>query len=187
MNAFEYIVSELLHERGYWTRVGYRVNNLTKEDKRAIGKPSLPRPELDIVAFNPRDRHLLIVECKSFLDSTGVRLSHFDGTSEKDALTFKLFNFEPYQSIVKARLVEQMVENGLLHDGNVTPRLAVAAGKIRPMDRAALPPFFESKKWELITPPDIADMIRKRARKGYEDETMTVIAKLLERNPSLDE
>ncbi|MEM7600633.1 MAG: hypothetical protein AAF357_04365 [Verrucomicrobiota bacterium] len=183
MNAFEYIVSELLHERGYWTRVGYRLTNLTREDKHAIGKPSLPRPELDIVAFNPRDRELLIVECKSFLDSTGVRLSHFDGTSDRDAQTFKLFNFEPYQSIVKERLVEQMVETGLLHDSTITPRLAVAAGKIRPMDAERLPEFFEGKGWQLITPSEIAAMVRKRANKGYEDETMTVVAKLLERNP----
>lgn len=183
MNAFEYIVSELLHEQGYWTRVGYRLTEVSKEEKAEIGKPSMPRPELDIVAYRPRDRDLVIVECKSYIDSPGVGMHHFDGTSESAAKAFKLFNDGVLQRVVMKRLVEQLVNNGLLPDQAIKPRLGVAAGRIRPKDRDTLPQLFKKRGWQLITPQEIAGMIRARATNGYEDETMTIVAKLLERNP----
>lgn len=183
MNAFEYIVSELLHEQGYWTRVSYRLNNLTRKDKLAIGKPSLPRPELDIVGYNARRNEVLIVECKSFMDSAGVRVTSFDGTSESEAKVFKLFTEEIYQEVVKERLVEQLKKSELIPNRKPSVQLAVAAGKIRKGDADQLAALFEERGWWLIEPEEIAAWIRLRADKGYEDEIMTVVSKLLTRNP----
>ena len=89
MDAFEQVVAEVLWREGYWVRTSVKVE-LTKEDKRAIQLPSSPRWELDVVAYRARDNHLKVVECKSYLDSPGVRLRAFDPLNDKDASRFKL-------------------------------------------------------------------------------------------------
>ena len=87
MDAFEAVVSEILHREGYWVQSPYRVD-LTKQEKIEIGKPSSPRWELDIVAYKANLNRILIVECKSYLDSYGVRFSGFDGSNPEVARRF---------------------------------------------------------------------------------------------------
>ena len=93
MDAFETVVSEILWRDGYWVQNSLKVD-LTKEEELAIGRPSTPRWELDIVAYSGRRNELLVVECKSYLDSFGVQFRAFDGTDEILAKRFKLFNDE---------------------------------------------------------------------------------------------
>jgi len=50
MDHFESIIAMLLEAEGYWVRRSFKVN-LTKAEKRKIGKPSIPRPEIDLLAF----------------------------------------------------------------------------------------------------------------------------------------
>jgi hypothetical protein len=71
MDAFEQLVSEILWMGGDWVRTSVKVE-LTKEEKRLIGRRSSPRWEFDIVAYNGRDNLLRVVECKSYIDSIGV-------------------------------------------------------------------------------------------------------------------
>jgi len=59
MNAFEHIAGRFFEAQGYWTRVGLKID-FAKEEKRAVGKSSMPRPEVDVVAFKP-DRNTLLV------------------------------------------------------------------------------------------------------------------------------
>ena len=73
MDAFEQLVSEILWMEGLWVRTSVKVL-ITKDEKRLIGRPSSPRWEIDIVAYSGRDNLLYAVECKSYLDSRGVRL-----------------------------------------------------------------------------------------------------------------
>lgn len=54
MDAFEQIAARPFEVQGYWSRIGYTVD-LTKEQKREIGKPSMPRPQLDIIARSEGD------------------------------------------------------------------------------------------------------------------------------------
>jgi hypothetical protein len=85
MDAFEEIVAGLLWEEGYWTTIGYKVN-LPKPVKVELGKPSLPRPEIDILAYQADDNELIWVECKSYLDSRGVIIDHLTGADKKAAV-----------------------------------------------------------------------------------------------------
>lgn len=57
MDYFESICKTLLEDEGYWVRQSYKVE-LSKEQKRKLGKPSLPRPEIDLIAFNHHCCHL---------------------------------------------------------------------------------------------------------------------------------
>ena len=64
MNAFESIIAHLLQRDHFWTRIGYKVE-LTPEAKRAIGTPSMPRLEIDVLAYYGETNLFWWVECKS--------------------------------------------------------------------------------------------------------------------------
>lgn len=82
MDDFEQLVSEILWMEGYWVRSSVKVE-LTKEEKRAINRHSSPRWEIDVVGYKAGENLLRVVECKSYLDSMGVRASAFDGTQDR--------------------------------------------------------------------------------------------------------
>jgi hypothetical protein len=71
MDAFENLMGLLLRREGHWTASSVKVD-LTKDQKRAVSRPSSPRWEIDLVAYRGSTNELLAVECKSFLDSPGV-------------------------------------------------------------------------------------------------------------------
>lgn len=81
MDHFENIISTLLEAEGYWVRQSFKVN-LTKEEKRLVGKPSIPRPEIDLLALNFSRNEVLVLEAKSFLDSPGVKLNDLQPSDE---------------------------------------------------------------------------------------------------------
>ena len=80
MNSFEEVVGDILSGKGFWVRHNFKVD-LSKEEKRQIGKPSSPRWELDIVAYKGATNEIFVVECKSYLDSPGVRFQQTDTPS----------------------------------------------------------------------------------------------------------
>ncbi len=183
MHAFEQIVARLFEVDGYWTRIGYYVE-LTKDQKAAIGKPSLPRPQIDVVAYRPGTRELFIIECKSFLDSRGVMLSGFHGqnTAEKDV--YKLFNRADYCRIVTKALIAQLRKEKLLIGPRPRVTLALAAGKVYSNDESELRKHFKKRRWLLLGPAEIAERLRNFAGHGYEDDVATIVTKILQRNPS---
>ena len=99
MDHFESIISTLLEADGYWVRRSFKVN-VTKEEKRQIGKHSIPRPEIDLLAFNFSSNKVFAVEAKSFLDSPGVKLSQLQEVHEVPKGRYKLFTSSRYRSIV---------------------------------------------------------------------------------------
>ena len=74
MDYSESIIATLLEAEGYWVRRSFKVN-LTKEEKRRIGRLSIPRPEIDLLAYRRPRNEVLALEAKSYLDSPGVRFS----------------------------------------------------------------------------------------------------------------
>ena len=66
MDHFEGIIKTLLEQEGYWVRQSFKIN-LTKQEKRDTGKPSMPRPEIDLLAFKQSRNEILAIEVKSFL------------------------------------------------------------------------------------------------------------------------
>src|SRR2546427_7588815 len=90
MDSFEQVIASILERNGFWTRTAVKVD-LTPEDKRAIGRASSPRWELDVVAYRGSDNLLRVIECKSYLDSYGVRAATFAGKNQKDVTHYKLF------------------------------------------------------------------------------------------------
>lgn len=152
MDSFESMVAMLLEREGYWVKSSFKVD-LTKEEKRIIGRPSSPRWELDLVAYKGLTNELLVVECKSFLDSPGVRFRGFDGSDEKDAKRYKLFNEPILRETVVNRLVLQLIESGSCAD-SPSVILCLAAGKFASEnDRIKIKAHFTDKGWR-VRPKD---------------------------------
>ena len=177
MGAFEILMATLLERKGFWVRSNFKVE-LTKEEKRRIGRPSSPRWELDLVAYKAATNELRIVECKSYLDSPGVKAASFI-TGSSDAKRYKLFHEKKLRETVLRRLVIQLEASGAItKKSKVT--LCLAAAKIRNQkDRDELRNFFSKKGWILWDDERIREAIKELADSGYEDDVAAVVAKLL--------
>ena len=184
MDSFENLMAMLLERKGYWVQNAVKVN-LTKEEKRTIGRPSSPRWELDLVAYKGATNEVRIVECKSYLDSVGVTLSSLDGSRPQDASRYKLFHEHVLFQTVANRLVSQLEAAGSCAPCP-TVVLCLAAGKIKnESDRLALRDLFSKKGWLLFDEVWIVERVRLIAQAGYEDHVAAVVAKLIERAPKV--
>jgi hypothetical protein len=140
---------------------------------------SSPRWELDIVAYNARENLLRVVECKSYMDSTGVRASTFDGSNPEHAKRYKLFNDPKLRRVVFNRLCLQFTGIGACREAPQVG-MALACGKIRnDADRAAIRNHFEAHGWDLWDEPWLRDNLQKMAAQGYENQISAVVARLL--------
>ena len=176
MEAFETLIAALLERKGYWTRLSVKVD-LTKEEKRKIGRPSAPRWELDVIAYKAATNMLFVVECKSYLDSAGVRLSSFDGSSKKDSVRFKLFNDLELREVVFNRLTNQLLESGFCASApQIT--LCLAAGNIyQDVDR--LRDHFDRNDWLLWDGNWVRQELAELSKSGYDNTTAAIVTKLL--------
>ena len=179
MDHFEWIVSKLLEDRGYWTRIGVRVE-LTKSQKRSIGKPSMPRPEVDVVAFKPKRNELVLFEVKSFLDSPGVKLKGLRGVRDGRPSRFKLLVDERYQRLVRDGVVRRFRELGLLR-ADPTVRMGLAAGNVPVGERDAVREFCAEREWEYLSPDEIAEWVEGLADRAYENSPIVLASKLIVR------
>ena len=128
MDHFESIISTLLEAEGYWVRRSFKVN-VTKDEKRQIGKYSIPRPEIDLLALNFSANEVFALEAKSFLDSPGVKLDQLKEEHEVPEGRYKLFTSERYRSVVLSRLLADLIAGGMA-DSNTKITLGLAAGKV---------------------------------------------------------
>lgn len=178
MDAFEQLVSEILWMEGNWVRTSVKVD-LTKEEKRAINRPSSPRWELDIVAYSGRDNLLRVIECKSYLDSRGVAASSFDGDDDRSAKRYKLFADDNLREVVFGRLRLQFAESGACGP-NAEVKLCLACGRIATdSDRTALHKHFAEKGWELWDESWLRERLKRMSNQSYENQVSAVVAKLL--------
>lgn len=178
MDAFENVVAAILQREGYWTLSSVKVD-LTRAEKRKIGRHSSPRWELDVVAYRGRDNELRIVECKSFLDSPGVDARAFVAHSSKATSRYKMFREKTLRQVVVARLRKQLFASGFC-GRNPKVKLCLAAGKIRG-DASKLHAHFKRNRWLLLGPDYIRDELRKMRDCGYENSVAAVVTKILTR------
>jgi hypothetical protein len=179
MDQFENIVATLLEADGYWVRQSFKVN-LTKDEKVRIGKPSIPRPEIDLLALKLDRNEIVAFEAKSFLDSPGVDLTELQEAHEQPTGRYKLFTCERYRTIVLDRLLADLVVLGM-----ATPktqiRLGLAAGKISSGQSSALETFMREHQWEFWSPELVKQKVEALARRGYENDPAIITAKILMR------
>jgi hypothetical protein len=176
MDAFEQVVQQILDHEGYWTRTSFKVE-LTKAEKRQIGRPSSPRWELDVVGYNAERNEILVVECKSYLNSPGVHINDLTpgGTSSN---RYKLFNDATLRRVVLNRLAKQLTAMGLCAP-KPTVKLALAAGNVVAKGASDIPALFEKKGFIWYGPDWIKERLLKISQTGYDNEVASVVSKLL--------
>lgn len=180
MNAFEQIVAGLFRADGYWTITGYRVN-LTKDEKKAIGKPSLPRPEIDILAYRGSTNELIWVECKSYLDSPGVRYSSFMDPTDTGYKRYKVFNDTRYREVISKALIDQTIRLKLTPP-TPTLKYCLVAGKVyRMSDKENIKDHFKQREWLFFDDDWLKERLKVAADSQYEDDTAMVVAKIIQR------
>ena len=160
MDAFEQLIGKLLEEENYWVRLSVKVE-LTKEEKRAIGSPSNPRPEIDIVAFDAATRRLYLIEAKSYLDSKGVMYDQVVEVNDKQVGRYKLLTSENYRKVVEHRILEDWKSRGIIpEDTKVT--YGLVAGKVYSERKSKerereLEEYFTAREWFLWGPKTIRE------------------------------
>lgn len=176
MNAFEEIVKQYLEAEGYWVRQSVKVE-ISKDDNKLIG---LPRPEIDLVAFKISQNEMLLIEVKSLLDSYGVRYEAVSGDDKKYAKRYRLFTDSTFREVVTKALNKQYLEQGLINK-ETKINYALAAGNIHSeVDEAKIREYFSKtgRGWKLFSPKDVKTSIRSFAERGWEDNLVTMTAKL---------
>lgn len=177
MDHFESIISTLLEAEGYWVRRSFKIN-ITKEEKRHIGKHSIPRPEIDLLALHFSKNEVLAIEAKSFLDSPGVKLAQLKEEHEVPEGRYKLFTSQRYRSVVLARLLQDLIAAGMANS-RTTVSLGLAAGKVYQGQSAEIREFMEQKDWLFWAPEDIRQKVTELADRGYENDPAIITAKIL--------
>ena len=177
MNAFEQIIAGLLKQEGYWTIIDYKVD-LPKAKKAELGKPSMPRPEIDVLAYKAVTNTLLWVECKSYLDSGGVKLSYFTDPASVNSARYKVFTWQKYREVVTEELIIQTTKCGLVRQ-NPKIKYCLATGRIATKkDRLGIHEHYQKNEWILFDEELIKARLAKFAEIGYEDDVAILVAKL---------
>ena len=178
MDSFESLVATLLEREGYWTKTSLKVE-LTKTEKAKIGRPTTPRWDLDVVAFKGGTNEILVVECKSFLDSSGVSYKHLTGNYPKRINRYKLFNESKTWRVVKKQLIAQLTTTKS-SSKNPKVTLCLAAGKIKsPEDQDKIQALFDKKGWLLFDREWFKEKLSHYSKSAYENDISAVVAKLL--------
>jgi hypothetical protein len=160
--------------------MGYFKVNVTKEEKRQIGKPSIPRPEIDLLALHFSRNEVIAFEAKSFLDYPGVRLEELQEEHQVPEGRYKLFTSQRYRSVVFSRLLKDLIERGMANS-DTKVSLGLAAGKVCQGQSVPISEFMEKKKWRFWSPEDIKRKITELADRPYENDPAIIIAKILMR------
>ncbi len=179
MDHFESIIATLLENEGYWVRKSFKVN-LTKEEKRQIGKHSIPRPEIDLLALDFSKNQVLVLEAKSYLDSPGVKLENLMEEHEVPEGRYKLLTCSRYRSIVFSRLISDLIDANMANpDTKLT--LGLAAGNVYRCRNEPIREFLSTKDIFFWSPDDIKLKVKALAERGYENDSAIITAKILMR------
>lgn len=180
MDYFENIVVKIIESDNKWVRQNVKIN-LTVEEKRATGKPSIPRPDIDIVAYNVKTNILELWEVKSFLDSPGVKFAELDNEYDDTEGRYKLLTSTKYRNIIIERLISEWIEIGLIKEDPVI-NIGLAVGKFYSNDEALIRDMFYKKGWLLKTPEDIYQGIKRLESEPYENNPYVIASKIVFRH-----
>jgi hypothetical protein len=179
VDYFEGIIKTLLEHEGYWIRQPFKVN-LTKQEKRDIGKHSIPRPEIDILAFKPKENRVIAFEAKSYFDSPGVKLAELQESHEIPEGRYKLFTCDKYRNIVFSRMKQDLIDLGM-GTSQTEITLGLAASNVYQSKSEEIRALFNSREWDFLSPEDIREKVTELAARGYENEPSIITAKILMR------
>jgi hypothetical protein len=171
MEGFESIVSAIFEHQKYWVRRNMRLE--LPVERRS--KRHSPRPEVDIVAYSPAAQEVLAVECKSWLNSAGVRAKHFLSPGPKAIQRYRLFLDNAYWKAVCEGLFSE------LNLGDISPnfRRCLVAGKVPLADVQALNDKFQAEGWVFHGPDWVCAGLKEFQKSRYQNDAVIMAVKLL--------
>lgn len=176
MNQFEEIAKYLLEAEGNWVKTSVKVD-ISKEAKRELGTPSMPRPEIDIVAYNPRQNSLKLIEAKSYLNSRGVYFSHIERREPKWD-KYKLLTYNDYQEVVSTNLKTDFIRRGLITE-DTKIQFGLIAGRLHMAEKNDFYSLAKSRNWFFWGPNELKIKLKAISSLGYEDNPYSMVIKLL--------
>jgi hypothetical protein len=177
MDAFELLVGQLLEYEKFWVQHSVKVN-LTIQEKEKIGKRTTPRPEIDIAAFDIPNNIVYLLEVKSYLDSPGVKYESVVLDTEIQEGRYKILTSSKYQKVISERLLQDWRVSGHIN-ANTKLSFGLIAGKIQGKKEVDLEKYFHKKNWLFWGPAILKKKLEDLSKKGYENNAVTIAAKLL--------
>ena len=177
MDYFESICKTLLEKEGYWVKQSYKIE-LTREDKIQLNSPSLPRLEIDLIAFNYEKNELLFLEVKSFFDSAGVMLRDLQETHLYPKGRYKLVTCQKYREIVERQIKKELSDVGLVPK-NIQTKFGLIFGNVRTKDASGIEDFCTEKEWFYWSPKNVQEKVLNLASNKYENDPCVITAKIL--------
>ena len=179
MDAFEHIVARIFENRGYWVKIGYKVE-LSAAEKRKLGNPNMPRPEIDVLAYKPGSQELLLIECKGF--SVGVDYASLSNPKSRNAYRFRFFHHDALFKAVVNQLERQLTFKNSLAKGKRLVKLCLVPAAIRGDDEGKLRALFDKKGWGFYSPQWLLKELESFRERGYENDVVTFVVKLLKKD-----
>jgi hypothetical protein len=178
MDYFESTAKTLLEADGFWVKQSFKVN-LTQEERNFIGRKTLPRPEIDLIAYKPNSNEVIAFEVKSFLDSRGVILEELTVVHEElEKNRYKLFTCKKYRDTVLSGLKRDLVNTGMAPE-NISIRLGLIAGKVDKGKSNEIRQHLNSNGWSFWSPEEVKEKVIALAKRGYENDPTIIAAKIL--------
>lgn len=176
MNHFKELCKYLLERENYGVRTNVKVN-ITKKEKASFGKPTSPRPEIDIVAYRATENALLILKVKSFLNSSGV---HIEQVRQKDPKYdgYNILTGMKYQKVVSQRLIYGFIRDGLIKP-NPKVQFGLIAGKISKNQFNEFYELAKERDWFFWGPKELKERVIALQGLAYEDNPFVVTSKVL--------
>lgn len=179
MDYFEDMVRTLIEQEWGWVRQSVRIN-LTKKQKRQLGKPSMPRPEVDLLAFDQDHNRILVLEVKSYLDSNGISYSELQKEHKVAEGRYKIFTCRKYREMLLNCLRLQMLEARFANN-ETTYMLGLISGKIHKNMDEEIADMFEKRGWLFWGPEEIKRRVKKLSELGYANNPYVITTKVLTR------
>lgn len=177
MDYFENLVKTLLEDEYLWVAQSIKVD-LTKAEKRRLQKPSIPRPEIDLLVYDTANKSLIAIEVKSFFDSPGVDFRQIQKDHGITEGGYKLFTSKNYREIVFSRLKTQLVEQGLVSP-ETTISLGLVAGKVQKAHHAGMEEYFKERGWFYWPPAEVKRRVKLLSEKAYDNNPYVITAKAM--------
>ncbi len=179
MDHFESLIATLLEAEGYWVRRSFKID-LTKDEKRRAGKPSMPRLEIDLLALDFRRNFVIVFEAKSYLDSPGVKLAHLEKRHDVAEGRYKLFTSQRHREIVLGALHRDLLDRRTANP-KTTSTLGLAAGKVYRNQIDEVRAVLDAIGAVFWSPKEIHKKVAALATRGYENDPVVIAAKILSR------
>lgn len=177
MDAFESIVATYLDSKGYWVKQSVKVN-ISKDDKKELGLQTMPTPEIDLVAYNPVENELILIEVKSYFDSEGVTIAGLNDPKSKKTKRYRLLNDEKYQRIIREQLQKIFIDKKFINHSTKI-KYALAAGNVRTRDYDKIKAYLAGREYVFYEPMEIAKAIKSLKNSVYINDSVTITVKLL--------